>query len=87
MLYWKCLLCFLCLLTDDGDSSDSEVLQLWRAGEQYNVLCVWSGGDRRVRVCALAEPQGGREGGAGHRFNPLQHLLRVVPHLPRKPPG
>lgn len=71
--------------SDHGDSTDSEVLWLRGAGEQRDVLSLRRGGDRRLPLCALAEPARCREGGPCHRFDHLQHLWCLVPHLPGQP--
>lgn len=53
-LYSDHLPVFLSRNIDHGNSSDPEVLQLWRVGEQRHVLCMWGGGDRWVLLCPLA---------------------------------
>lgn len=51
---------------DYGDSAHPEVLWIRGAGEQHHVLPLRHRGDRRLPVCALAEPPRGRAGRAGH---------------------
>lgn len=72
---------------DHGDPSDTEVLWLWRAGEQCYVQPVWCRGNCRILPGALAEPCAGGPGGAGGGAGHLQWRLCLVPHLPGKSRG